>query len=204
MKKIAILFTFLISTVAFSQIKIIKTDDLIEVGKDNSVGLYKRGNKYVFNYQDVNAGNLNTIRSFTFSDINGDMDTFYNLILDGLKTLPKEDITLELPEDILELHFEKNFAQPTVQFIHYINKSKKYIGKSQVLNKKQIDKIFGKTGGSSAFTSTNNTATTPAATSTNASTKQQPINTTNVDKTTNNYNYFNKKKSTKPTKSVKK
>jgi hypothetical protein len=133
----------------FSQIKIIKTDELIEIGKDNSVGLYKRGNKYVFNYQDVNAGNLNTIRSFTFSDLNNDLDTFYKLIIEGLNTLPKADITLELPEDILELHFEKNFGQPTVQFIQYINKNKKFTGKSQFINRKQIEKIFGKEPGSS-------------------------------------------------------
>lgn len=149
MKKITILFSFLISTFAFSQIKIIATDELIEVGKDNSVGLFKRGNKYVFNYQDVNAGNLNTIRSFTFSDINNDMDTFYKLIIDGLNTLPKSDITLELPEDILELHFEKNFGQPTVQFVQFINKNKKFTGKSQFLNRKQVEKIFGKAPGSS-------------------------------------------------------
>ncbi|MBS1550146.1 MAG: hypothetical protein JSS94_09845 [Bacteroidetes bacterium] len=149
MKKLTIFFFILISSLAFSQIKIIQTDALIEVGKDNSVGLYKRGNKYVFNYQDINAGNMNTIRSFTFSDLNNDMDTFYKLIIDGLNTLPKTDITLELPEDILELHFEKNFGQPTVQFIQYINKNKKFTGKSQFLNRKQVEKIFGKAPGSS-------------------------------------------------------
>ena len=149
MKKITIIFTLLFSTLAFSQIKIIKTDELIEVGKDNSVGLYKRGNKYVFNYQDVNAGNLNTIRSFTFSDLNNDLETFYLLIIDGLNTLPKADITLDLPDDILELHFERNYGQPTVQFIQNINKTKKYYGKSQFLNRKQVEKIFGKAPGSS-------------------------------------------------------
>ena len=163
MKKITILFTFLLSTLAFSQIKIIQTDELIEVGKDNSVGLFKRGNKYVFNYQDVNAGNLNTIRSFTFSDLNNDLDTFYRLIIDGLNTLPKLDITLELPEDILELHFEKNFGQPTVQFVQFINKNKKFTGKSQFLNRKQVEKIFGKAPGSSlALGKAETTTPTPA------------------------------------------
>ncbi|MFC3158575.1 hypothetical protein ACFOEQ_08555 [Chryseobacterium arachidis] len=60
---------------------------------------------------------------------------------------------LELPNDIIELHFEKkkNFGQPTVQFIQYINKNRKYVGKSQFLNKKQVDKIFGKSNGKAAL-----------------------------------------------------
>jgi len=78
MKKIILLFTFCIGFLAFSQIKVLKNETLVEIGKENSVGL-----------------------------------------------------------------FEKNYGQPTMQFIQYINKNKKYVGKSQFLNKKQIDKIFG-------------------------------------------------------------
>ena len=36
MRKITLLFSLLISSMVFSQIKIIKTDELIEIGKDNS------------------------------------------------------------------------------------------------------------------------------------------------------------------------
>lgn len=143
MKKIILLLTCLFSMSAFSQIKVLKNESLIEIGKENSVGLYKKDNKYTFNYQDLNTANLNTFRSFSFLDIKGDVLDLYKLITDGFIDEPSGNVTLELPNDIIELHYEKNYGQPTVQFIQFINKNKKYVGKSQFLNKKQIDKIFG-------------------------------------------------------------
>lgn len=121
----------------------LKNETLVEIGKENSVGLYKKENRFTFNYQDINTSNLNTFRSFSFNDLNGDVSELYKMISDGFIDEPSGNITLELPSDIIELHFEKNYGQPTVQFIQYINKNKKYVGKSQFLNKKQIDKIFG-------------------------------------------------------------
>jgi hypothetical protein len=134
----------------FSQIKVLKNETLVEVGKDNSVGLYKKDDKYTINYQDLNTANLNTIRSFSFQNLDGDVAGLYQMITEGFTVLPNENIVLELPNDIIELHYEKNYGQPTVQFIQYINKNKKYVGKSQFLNRKQVDKIFGKTNGRSA------------------------------------------------------
>lgn len=143
MKKIFLLFTCMFSLSVFSQIKVLKNETLVEIGKENSVGLYQKDNKYTFNYQDLNTANLNTFRSFSFLDVNGDVLDLYKMITDGFIDEPTGNITLELPNDIIELHYEKNYGQPTVQFIQFINKNKKYVGKSQFLNKKQIDKIFG-------------------------------------------------------------
>lgn len=143
MKKIFLLFATVIGFTAFSQIKVLKNETLVEIGKDNSVGLYKKDNRYTFNYQDINNSNLNTFRSFSFIDMNGDVMGLYKMISDGFIDEPSGNISLELPNDIIELHFEKNYGQPTMQFIQYINKNKKYVGKSQFLNKKQLDKIFG-------------------------------------------------------------
>ncbi|MDF2831653.1 hypothetical protein [Chryseobacterium indoltheticum] len=143
MKKIILLLTLLSGISAFSQIKVLKNEALVEIGKDNSVGLYKKENKFTFNYQDINTSNLNTFRSFSFNDVNGDVQGLYKLITDGFIDEPSGNITLELPNDIIELYYQKNYGQPTVQIIQYINKNKKYVGKSQFLNKKQIDKIFG-------------------------------------------------------------
>ena len=143
MKKIILLFTCFFGLTAYSQIKVLKNETLVEIGKDNSVGLYKKENRFTFNYQDINTSNLNTFRSFSFNDINGDVHELYKMITDGFIDQPTGNISLELPNDIIELQYEKNYGQPTVQFIHYINKNKKYVGKSQFLNKKQIDKLFG-------------------------------------------------------------
>lgn len=150
MKRILILFAFAIGFSGFSQIKVLKNESLIEIGSDNSVGLFKKENKYTIHYQDRNVGNLNTFRSFTFLDVNKDVEGLYKLLSDGFIDMPSSDISLELPNDILDLHFEKNYGQPTVQFVQYINKNRKFIGKSPFLTKKQIDKIFGKTNGKSA------------------------------------------------------
>lgn len=144
MKKTVLLLTLFFSISAFSQIKILKNENLVEVGKDNAITLYKKNNRYTFNYQDVNTANLNTFRSFSFSDLNKDFDTLYKLISDGFIDMPSSEITLELPNDIVGLNFAKNYGQITVQFVQYINKNKKYIGKSQFLTKRQVDKIFGK------------------------------------------------------------
>ncbi len=151
MRKILLLFTCMFGISVFSQIKVLKNETLVEIGKDNSVGLYKKQDKFTINYQDINTSNLNTFRSFSFLNINGDVEGLYKLITDGFIDTPIGNITLELPNDIIELHYEKNYGQPTVQFIQFINKNRKYVGKSQFLNKKQIDKIFGKTNGKSAM-----------------------------------------------------
>ncbi len=151
MRKIILLFTCLFGISAFSQIKVLKNVTLVEIGKDNSVGLYKKEDKFTINYQDLNTANLNTFRSFSFQNINKDVSGLYELITNGFIDTPEGNIVLELPNDIVELHFEKNLGQPTVQFIQYINKNRKYVGKSQVLNKKQVDKIFGKLNGKASL-----------------------------------------------------
>ncbi len=135
----------------FSQIKVLKNESLVEIGKDNSVGLYKKDDTFTINYQDLNTANLNTFRSFSFKNLNGDVSGLYTMITNGFIDAPESNIILELPNDIIELHYEKNFGQPTVQFIQYINKNRKYVGKSQFLNKKQVDKVFGKSNGKAAL-----------------------------------------------------
>lgn len=151
MKKITLLVACLLGFSAFSQIKVLKNETVVEIGKDNSVGLYKKDNKFTINYQDLNTANLNTFRSFSFENLNKDVSGLYELINNGFIDMPVSNIILELPNDIIELHFEKNFGQPTVQFIQYINKNRKYVGKSQFLNKKQVDKIFGRQNGKSSL-----------------------------------------------------
>jgi len=177
MRKIILLLTCFFGISVFSQIKVLKNEILVEIGKDNSVGLYKKDNKFTFNYQDINTSNLNTFRSFSFNDMNGDVQELYKMITDGFIDQPAGNISLELPNDIIELQYERNYGQPTVQFIQYINKNKKYVGKSQFLNKKQIDKIFG--------------IGTPKAALYKAAVKQVPVNPVNNTATQTQYNNTN-------------
>lgn len=151
MRKIILLITCMFGISAFSQIKVLKNESLVEIGKDNSVGLYKKEDKFTVNYQDLNTSNLNTIRSFSFQNLNNDVAGLYKLIMDGFISTPEENVVLELPNDIIELHYEKNYGQQTMQFIQVINKNRKYIGKSQFLTQKQVEKIFGRANGKYAM-----------------------------------------------------
>lgn len=169
----------------FSQIKVLKNETLVEIGKDNSVGLYKKDDKFTINYQDLNTANLNTFRSFSFQNMNKDVEGLYKMITDGFIDSPEGNIVLELPNDIIELHYEKNYGQPTVQFIQYINKNKKYVGKSQFLNKKQVDKVFGKTNGKAALyeKSGMKTNSTMGSTAISSASTAIPLNDTSVQPT---------------------
>lgn len=144
MKKIFLLFIFLFIYTAQAQIKVVQNEKLTKVGSSRSVTLYKKKNQYTFNYQDVNSTNLNTFRSFSFKDINKDFDELFRMISNGFISIPSENIILELPRDILELHFARNYGQITVQFVQYVGKNRKYEAKSEYLTKKEIDKLFGK------------------------------------------------------------
>lgn len=125
-----------------AQIKILKNDNLSLVGKNNSVELYKRKNKYTITYQDINDSNLNIYRSFSFLNLDNDLETLYRLLHEGLQDIPKQEIQLELPEDIVGLYFVKNYGQPMVQFVHYIGKNKTTVGKSPFLTRANLSKIF--------------------------------------------------------------
>lgn len=148
MKKIfiraTIVYLVLLSSTTFAQIKVLKNNSLIQIGKVESVGLYKKDNLYTINYQDINTANLNTYRSISFKNVTDDINNLYKLIQESLTILPDSDLILELPNDILHLHFQKNYGQNTVQIIHFINKNRKYVGKSHFLTKSEIDRIFGK------------------------------------------------------------
>ncbi|WP_308003758.1 hypothetical protein, partial [uncultured Chryseobacterium sp.] len=124
MRKIILLFVCMFGISVSSQIKVLKNETLIEIGKDNAVGLYKKDDKFTFNYQDLNTANLNTFRSFSFQNLNKDVSGLYEIIENGFIDIPVGNIILELPNDIIELHFEKNYGTPTVQFIQYINKNR--------------------------------------------------------------------------------
>lgn len=143
-KNLFIIALFTISTNIYSQIKVLKNNELLPVGKIETVGLFKRENDYTFTYQDINNANLNNYRSFSFKNINSDLENLYEIIQNSLIELPQSDIILDFPKDLIHLHFERNYGENTVQFIHFINKNRKYVGKSHFLTKKEVDKIFGK------------------------------------------------------------
>lgn len=142
--RLSLLLLLMCTAAVFGQIKILQNETLDLVGKSNSVELYKRNNRYTITYQDINDANLNTYRSFSYADLDHAHETLYRLITNGLTDMPTKEIQLELPDDIVGLSFAKNYGKNTVQFIHYMNKNYKYIGKTSFLDAQQVAEIFGK------------------------------------------------------------
>lgn len=146
MKKIsAISFLMFFSSISDlkAQIKVINSPQYNLVGKTNNFGITKKMQTYQISYQDINTANLNTYRLIRFENKNNDFANLQEIILQGLENMPEQDIVLEFPNDIVYLHFERNYGRGTVQFIQLINKNRKYIGKSNFLTKDDILKVFG-------------------------------------------------------------
>lgn len=144
MKKLLFSAFLFFSVLGFSQIKILKYETDVKVGESNAVTLYEKDNLYTINYNDVNNYSMNVYRDFNFRNINNDLDTLYNLIIEGFKRFPKQDIMLELPNDIVFLHFDKSIGRTLFQFIHFVNKDERQVGKSPFLSLKDISLIFNR------------------------------------------------------------
>ncbi len=149
MKRIlTILVVVFITTSAFSQIKQVKDVKSATIGKIGSFGKIsidctKLGDEYTFTYNDIKFQHIDDYKSFSFRDKDDAFNSLYEIIMKGLKNPPKEDIKLELPNDVVYLHFTKALGVANFQFIHHVNKGS-VIGTSCWLTKKKVMKLFGK------------------------------------------------------------
>lgn len=144
MKKVLLGLSLLFMSFGFSQIKISESSKSEEIGKVQFINLTKVEKIYIFAYKDIKFMQVNEVKSFAFENLNNDIDSLYNMIMSGFENMPAEDIKLELPNDIVWLHFEKNLGVVSFQFIHEVNKNSKVVGYSRYLNKNQVMKLFGK------------------------------------------------------------
>ncbi len=138
-----------VGTVGFSQIKIIKPEEPILIGKVGAFGAPNftckkdvKNNTYIFTYIDLNFRKTDVYKSFKFKDIDNAFDNLYKLLMDGLKNKPKEDITIELAEgEYIKLHFVSAFGVVNVNISSYKNGVS---GTSVWLTKRKVKKLFGK------------------------------------------------------------
>lgn len=150
MKKIILSSMMMISTMMFSQIT--DVTNLVTkcetVGKIGPMGVFMGeikkcdNNTYDVSYRDYKFTKITEIKHFSFEDKDGAYDFLYNSIIKGLTDLPKENIILKLPDDLLSLKFEKTLGTPCVT-IYHTNKAG-VTGVSQTFTRKQIEKLFGK------------------------------------------------------------
>ncbi|MDI5899201.1 hypothetical protein [Flavobacterium yafengii] len=148
MKKI-ILLLVLISTSSYGQIKISESVKPITIGKVGNFAatfLYmeKTDNVYTVFYQDIKFKLVTDFKSFSFKDENNDFENLFKIIMENMENPPKDDIMLELPNDIVWLHFEKALGVSNFQFRSAVNQNANVIGISSYMTKKQVKKLFGK------------------------------------------------------------
>lgn len=149
MKKTLLLFILIaITLTGFSQIKKIKPAENILIGKIAPMGglqieCIKSGDTYTFTYRDVKYTQIVELKSFEFKDVDNAFEDLYKMIIDGLENPPKEDIMLELPNDIIWLSFTKAMGIANFRFGHSVSKSDA-IGFSGWLTEKKVNKLFGK------------------------------------------------------------
>lgn len=144
MKKLALLFLFLVSNLVFSQIKDIsnQTVKCETVGGTNFTTIEKCDNNVIVKYEDLKFQKISAYKSFTFQNTDNALDYLYKKLSEGFTNFNIQPSTLELPNDVLKIEYVKNLGIISVRFYH--TDSAGVIGLSQWFTKKQIDKLFGK------------------------------------------------------------
>lgn len=145
MKKIITALTLLLSCMTFSQIKVLPTTPLEKLGRvgTNDVYIQKEGSQYTFFYKNIENKEDESIRNFSFKNVENDFENFYKIIIDGFNANPIYDIKLELPNDYVWLHYTKTTSKLGVQFMT-TNKVTQSTGISQIMSVEDVKKLFEK------------------------------------------------------------
>jgi len=153
MKKFTLLVMLFVASMSFGQLKKVDTSNMeksVEIGKIQPLGqtphmeLTKLGNTYTFTYKDVEFKTIDQYRKFTLNETGSDLETLYQMIMEGYEKKPVDPIMLELTDNIVWLRFEKSFGMTVLK----ISSTEKYpnapITQSNMFTKKQVEKLFGK------------------------------------------------------------
>ena len=150
MKKLLLLISIVaMSQICFSQISVVKTPKSEIIGKIAPMGQLhisceKIADTYNFIYFDTKFKQLAEFKSFSFKDEDNAFENLYSMIMEGLQNPPKEDILIELPDDMIWLSFTKVMGVSNFRFIHSVNKIPDILGISIWMTKKKVQKVFGK------------------------------------------------------------
>jgi hypothetical protein len=143
MKKIIAIAIMLMSSIGFSQIKVVETVPVEKLGRVNSnFYVQKIGEEYTFFYTTVKSDDEEaSLKNFTFKNIDNAYQSLYGIITSGFSASPLNDVKLELPNNFVWLHYIANSDKTTVQFM-VSNKSANATYVSEPLSKDQIEKLF--------------------------------------------------------------
>lgn len=139
-----IILCFMLSVLFVNgQITIIDTPESVKIGEVPGIKITKQKNTYTITYENIKYQQITDFKSFSFVDTDNAFDNLYQMIINGFNETPKSDIMLELPNDIVWLHFEKLLGVVSFQFSQSVNKTDVFAF-SRYLTKKQVQKLFGK------------------------------------------------------------
>lgn len=143
MKQLLFISFIFLGVNLFGQIKVIETPTTETIGKLQGIKIEKTGNIYYITYDNLKYLNITDIKSFSFEDVDNAFENLYQMIIKGFDEVPEKDIMIDLPNDIIWLHFEKNMGIVSFQFYQNVNKTD-VVAYSRYLTKKQVQKLFGK------------------------------------------------------------
>lgn len=143
-----IILLFLISATSFSQMKVSTIETPILVGKSGpgmgvrfaTLEKYESG-LHLLTYRDFEFKEIDVYKSFPL--LSTDVNDLYNLIMENLDKMPRKDIRVELPNDVLIINFGDILGTSIVTIFHTANKTGTR-GMTNIFNKKDIIKLFGK------------------------------------------------------------
>lgn len=145
MKKIILSLVLLVSAFGFSQIKVIERIPVIKLGHvgNNDIYIQNEGDNLTFFYKNTEAED-NSLKSFSFRDLNNDYQNLRQIIVDGFSSDPLLDIKLELPNEFVWLHYSRKSLDRT--FVQFLTSDKSYqnTGASKEFSLEQIEKLFAK------------------------------------------------------------
>ena len=145
MKKIIAIAVLFISTVGFSQIKVLETVPVEKLGRvNNSFYVQKIGDEFTFFYTTVQSDDDEpSLKAFTFKNVDNAYQSLYGIISKGFTASPLNDVKLELPNNFVWLHYIVSSDKTTVQFM-VTSKEAGSTHISEPLSREQVEKLFQK------------------------------------------------------------
>ena len=146
MKKIIAIAVLFISTVGFSQIKVIETVPVEKLGRvNNNFYVQKIGDDFTFFYTTVPAEDGEAaLKAFTFKNVDNAYQSLYKIISGGFGASPLNDVKLELPNNFVWLHYIASSDKTMVQFMVSSKENGGSTHISEPLSKEQVEKLFQK------------------------------------------------------------
>lgn len=145
MKKVIAIAILFISSIGFSQIKVLETVPVEKLGRvNNSFYVQKIGDEFTFFYTTVQSDDAEAaLKAFSFKNVDNAYQSLYGIISKGFTASPLNDVKLELPNNFVWLHYIASSDKTTVQFMV----SSKEVGSTHIsepLSKEQVEKLFQK------------------------------------------------------------